>query len=192
MKLSSKEIEQRADYIMAADEMLPPGVTIDRSFIGDIIDEELFEYAVKKSALDLSGVSTDHLPAASDATSRDRIRLSDLFVSFFQQDKVSAEEMFVGCNNVRDKIAKLMDMTEANLLIISCDMGVEFAVRKYASAMLEGDIDDMHNILNQSLGKPLERTMTVTRDLSAIEGLSTDELKQALGIGVLEIEAEVE
>jgi hypothetical protein len=191
MALSKAEINKRLEYISS---MNQHGVLVPKTFVEDYVEFEFFEYAVKKYVLDKHAVTTSHLPAPADSNPAFHKRLDALFNTYFSESQISAEKLFEDCRDVRAKVAKLTELTEGQLLMIIDDMGLPFTVRKYATAMLNGDIDDLHNILNQSLGKPLERKAVVSQTMSALSGLTTEELKKYLGEGeeVYEIEMEVD
>ena len=177
MKLSKADIDERMAYIEYLDGI---GASCILSSIEDYETFELFRYAAQRAALESRGIDVDRFPIAAKTKKSDVRSMTNLFESYFTEERVSPETLFAECNDVRDKIARLTGLTEGQLLIVCDDMSVEFTVRRYAEAILSGTIDDLHNILNQSLGKPLERKISLTRTDNALSGLTTDEIRALL------------
>jgi hypothetical protein len=178
VKLTEADIQERLDYL---EEVKTTGLELDaESRIEDFGTFELFKYFVQGLALITLGVTVQHLPAAEASTSQDHNRMNNLFESYFNQPHINPDALFEGCKNVRDKIARLTELTESQLVLIYDDLSIEYVVRKYAGAMLAGDIDDMHKILDQSLGKPLEQRLTVNQDISLLADCTEDQLKEML------------
>ncbi|MCL2806663.1 MAG: hypothetical protein FWD27_00640 [Coriobacteriia bacterium] len=190
MKLMQDDIEARLDYL---EEVAGLGAKVDMiTQLEDFATIELFKYEVQRKAVEAEGVSTGLLPAVAEATRAEIKRMENLFDSCFSQERIRPQALFDGCLNIRDKVARLTDLTEGQLVLIVDDLTVEFVVRKYAKAMLEGDIDDMHKILDQSLGKPLEQRVTEHRELSVVAGLTEAELRALLPAGESSVEMEIE
>lgn len=159
-----------------------------RKNIENHLDYDLFVYMSYYESLVSKGVDVLMFPAsASDTDPRDRRRMDALFNTVFRADKdMSIETVFAGCNGTRDKIARLSALTETELMMILNNLDVEHVIRKYAEAILYGDVKDLTEVMNQSFGKPMERHVNYTQHVSPLEGLTTEQLKAMIEVPMLE------
>jgi len=181
MKLSEQDKQDRYSFIdkLASDF----GREIDgaANVVSDFATFEMFKYAVSRFALEQAGVSIDSFPLPHEAKMKDFMRIDGMLQTFTSEERVQPDTLFASCNTVRDKIARLSNLTEGQLIMIADDMHVEFMVRRYAQSILDGDINDLHKILDQGLGKSETRQMIVSKRISQIEQLTTDEIRALLG-----------
>ncbi len=143
---------------------------------------EHFEYVAYLRILNGAGIKLSQLPEEpSKATQSDRDRMRHIYEAWASGEALAPGSLFAGCRDVREKIARLTELSEEDLVFVADDLGVEFTVRKYAQALLTSDIKETHEILNQALGKPLERKLTENRNVNAFADLSTEEIRAYLG-----------
>lgn len=145
---------------------------------------EYFEYVTYLRILNAAGIKVSQLPEEpSNATEMDRDRMRNIYETWEKGEALSPSSLFSDCRDVREKIARLTELSEADLVFVADDLSIEFTVRKYAQALLTSDIKEIHEILNQALGKPLERKLTENRNVNAFADLSTEEIRAYLGEG---------
>lgn len=200
MRSDADEIDVRGKFLdMLAD--MGADVSSLRKKLMDYSDFDDFKYVAYRTVLREKGVTVEHLPAIpSDAFIADRSAMNELFKMHFTDEKFDTSSLFADCYDVREKIAKLTSMTESQLIAVYDDPNIEYVVRKYALAIRTNGIKETNGILDQALGKPVERHMTYTKQVSAIEGMTEDQIRKLLEAadggscndGILEIEAEVE
>lgn len=166
----------RTEYI----DMLPE--YLDKGEFGIYVNEypnrdDLFRYRVQMETLRINGIDVEYFPMPAQSNMRHRQKLESLFNNIIVE-KIDKDVLFDGCESARDKISTLMNMSEAELIAISNDMSIEFIVRRYAGAIISGSTKELNEIMNQAMGKPLERRVTENRTISAIERLTDSDLKR--------------
>lgn len=178
-RLPKEELEARQKEIKRMEKM--GAFVLDAQHgISDNLSYTCFLYMAHRSALEHSGYEVQGFPVQpSSASVNDMMRIEKIWEAAFD-NRVDKEKIFRDCYDVREKIAKLANLTEGELFAIANDMEIEFAVRRYANGMLEGTIDDMHKILDQALGKPIERVMNISKTVSPLEQLTESEIRKLL------------
>lgn len=87
-----------------------------------------------------------------------------------------------GRQDIRAMIAEVMILNHTDMESVVFDDGVPVIVRRFAESLLQGDVKEMSLILDQALGKPVERHMEIAQQPSAIEQLSLEEIKALLAM----------
>ncbi len=83
---------------------------------------------------------------------------------------------------IRGLLSEAMALTRPEMEAVVYDDGMPVIVRRFAECILQGDVREMAMILDQALGKPVERHMEVTRQVSAIELMSEEEIRSLLAL----------
>lgn len=175
-----------ADRVLAIDAMKKAGA--DTKGINDIIqdsdDYEDFLFAARRMCLQNKGVKTDHLPLFSSyAESIHKERMKDMFDTHFGGEPLSTVDMFAGCNDIREKLHRLSELNDAELAAVEADPEVPTMLKRYAHGILFDEVKVLNEILNQAMGKPVERVMVAQRTANPLDGLSTEELRRLLTSG---------
>lgn len=151
------------------------------AFLSDNSFED-FKYQAYREALRAKGVTTEHLAVeVGRAQAHDRASMEHLFQAHFEEDKLDTAALFVGCTDVREKIARLANLTESQIIMVYDDPNLEYVVRKYAASIMSAASKEMNAILDQALGKPIERIVTVNHEAPQLSALSTAELRALIG-----------
>jgi hypothetical protein len=151
----------------------------------DHVAHDDFIYMAQRSCLMSSAITVDHLPMLpSGADAKARKRMNNLFHGFFTGVKGrSTEDLFKDCADIRAKLNRLSELNEAELILVSNDLDSELMVRRYAEAIIEGDVKQLNEILNQAMGKPIERVMVASKKVDPLADLTPAELRKLIGDG---------
>ena len=103
--------------------------------------------------------------------------------SMFKEPWINQDEVFGLAVSPRDKIVKMMPLTETQLLQIAHRQDFPVFIRVYAKGILAGDIKTINSMLDQSLGTPLERRLDISITKSPLEELSVTEIRALLKEG---------
>lgn len=194
IRLDLTEIEIRN---MLVDQIEAAGGSVGtiRNRIMDYSDYTDFEYSVYRVALKNAGVTTEHLTMdALAATTSEKRSMKALFDSTFLVEKRDISAVFEGCRDIREKMTRLTELSEADLIAVWDDQSIEFVIRSYAQKIMTSDVKDLNSIVDQAIGKPIERHLNVNRTEERL-GLSASELKRLLAScedddEAIEVEAE--
>jgi hypothetical protein len=181
-RFDEKETKRRDQFIDECE------IVADVSGCGTLRDNQVefenFKYSIRRQCLANAGVDTSHLPQMdSYAGKRDFERMEDMFNGHFILDDDDAETIFSGCSDIREKLHRLSELTDSQLAAVCADKKAPTMVKRYATAILFDDTKALNEILNQAMGKPVERIMQVTKKLSPLDNLTEDELRRLISDG---------
>lgn len=83
-------------------------------------------------------------------------------------------------SDVRGMLGRVMGLTRSDMQAVMYDDDAPVIVRRFAECILQGDVREMSLILDQALGKPVERRIEVSRQVSPLELLNEEELRALL------------
>lgn len=175
------------------------GFGVDVDEILDRIDDfkhfRHFKYMALREALVQADVEVNDLPMQADlAEDNDIIRMETRWNSVFLE-RINTGKLFEGCSDVREKIARCCEMNDVQLQTVIESASTPVMVKNAAEMIWHMEsTKELSEILNQSYGKPLEKTVSITGRFDTppnIAQLNTDEIKRLLGKPVEE-EAEYE
>lgn len=147
------------------------------------IPDHLLEHRAKLCALIIAGAAD--VDQYSEGVN-DRRVVANLFNAKFGCSAYDIKAAFEDCPDVREKLSKLTELNGSVLMMVAASDDVPYIVSRYAQAIIEGDVKDLNSILDQGLGKPIERKVTITGTTSMLDSLTIDELKALAGSSVLE------
>jgi hypothetical protein len=144
---------------------------------------EDFKYSVSCRVLEYNGIDVSSYPVQpSNANAVQRRTIAKLMNTMCGESR-SVERIFEGCSDVREMIGKLMYLNEVDLMVVCSSSDVPKSVQRHAEIILNGDIKNVHEALNQALGKPVERMMVATQKVSPLEEMSASEIRALLSSG---------
>lgn len=83
-------------------------------------------------------------------------------------------------SDIRTMAAKIMTLNKSDMEAVVYDETMPVIVRKFANSLLRGNIKDVSIILDQTLGKAVERRVEMNQQISHIEMPSTEEIRALL------------
>ena len=89
-------------------------------------------------------------------------------------------------DDIRSLLGKVMTFTRPEMEAVVYDDDMPVIVRRFAECVLQGDVREMSLILDQALGKPVERRMEVSKRVSSLEFMSEEEVRALLALAELE------
>ncbi|MDR2714940.1 MAG: hypothetical protein LBB42_05435 [Coriobacteriales bacterium] len=99
-----------------------------------------------------------------------------------QAPAIQLAKTFAGLSDVRAMAAKVLALTEAQMEEVVYDENLPVVIRRIAQSLLIGDIKEIALVLNQAMGKPVERHINANYVPSAIEQLTTEEIRALLSM----------
>lgn len=178
MAISKEEKEARLDYIAGME-----CAHTMRDRVSDYSRFEDFQYAVQREELSVNGIPIGEMPMAGDASKKDYEKMDSLFCEWNSTKSRTSGSLFADCIGTREQLKKIISLNEVELLLVSGDVGMPMVLRRAAEEILHGSIDVVYKMLDQALGKPIERSEVLTADVSNLSGLSTDEIRKLLESG---------